>query len=267
MKPTPLLGLLLLCTGCAGLVHAEEWPQWRGLHRDGRSPETQLLKQWPAEGPPLLWQTEGVGEGHASLAVSGDRIFTTGMREDTSEGVLSALELDGAILWQTPYGPEWNGTHPGARSCPTVDEGRLYILSGMARLLCCRVDTGEIVWFLDLQKQFGGTPPRMGFAESLLVVDNKVICTPGGERATLAALDKITGEILWSTQGLSDIAAYCSPILVSRGDLRLVVTITERHLAGIDVDSGEVVWKAPFDTEAVDPNHAVSPVYDNGRIY
>ncbi|MBI2435850.1 MAG: polyvinylalcohol dehydrogenase, partial [Candidatus Hydrogenedentes bacterium] len=69
MKPTPLLGLLLLCTGCAGLVHAEEWPQWRGLHRDGRSPETQLLKQWPAEGPPLLWQTEGVGEGHASLAV------------------------------------------------------------------------------------------------------------------------------------------------------------------------------------------------------
>lgn len=267
MKLSSRWCLVLVCALSAAVVSAEDWPQWRGMARDGKSPETGLLSVWPAEGPKLLWQAEGVGEGHASMAVVGGRLFTTGMREDTSEGFVSALDLEGKILWQTAYGPEWTGTYPGARSCPTVNEDRVYIASGMARLVCCRADTGEKLWTLDYAEKFAGVPPRVGFAESPLVVDNKVICTPGGENACVVAIEKTSGDTIWRSTGLSDQAAYCSPILVERGGRRLIVTVTARHLVGIDVESGEVVWRAPFDTEAVDPNHSVSPVYEDGRFY
>ncbi|MCC6697346.1 MAG: PQQ-like beta-propeller repeat protein [Candidatus Hydrogenedentes bacterium] len=261
---TFVLGWLAFTSASA---YSEDWPQWRGLNRDGKSPEIGLLTSWPTEGPGLLWRAEGVGEGHASMAVAKGRIFTTGMIEASGEGVMSALDLSGAILWQTQYGPEWKGMYPGARSCPTVDGGRAYILSGMGKLVCFDVKTGEIVWSEEVTKKFQGLDPRVGYAESLLIDGDKVVCTPGGPDACLVALDKATGKTVWTTRGFSDQAAYCSPILLERGDQRLIVTVTARHLAGIDVESGSLVWSAPFDTEAVDPNHSVSPVYEDGRIY
>ncbi|MCC6486722.1 MAG: PQQ-like beta-propeller repeat protein [Candidatus Hydrogenedentes bacterium] len=260
----PFAVLFVFVSACA---HAEDWPQWRGLNRDGKSPETGLLTAWPSEGPQMLWKTDGVGEGHASMAVAKGRIFTTGMIEASSEGIMSALDLSGTILWQTPYGPEWKGMYPGARTCPTVDGERAYILSGMGKLVCLDVKTGGIVWSEEVTKRFQGLDPRVGYAESLLVDGDKVICTPGGSDASLVALNKATGKTVWTTRGFSDQAAYCSPILVERGGQRLIVTVTARHLAGIGIESGTLVWSAPFDTEAVDPNHSVSPVYEDGRIY
>ena len=255
---------LVLTSACA---FPEQWPQWRGIHRDGKSPETGLLAAWPPEGPKLLWKTEGVGEGHASMAVADGRILTTGLLEASGEGVITALDLSGARLWQTQYGPEWTGMYPGARTCPTVDGERAYILSGAGRLLCLDVKSGAIIWSEEVTKNFQGLDPRVGYAESLLIDANKVICTPGGPDACLVALDKMTGMTVWTTRGFSDQAAYCSPILVERNALRLIVTVTARHLAAINVEDGALVWSAPFDTEAVDPNHSVSPVYEDGRIY
>lgn len=248
-------------------ANSESWPQWRGQHRDGKSPETGLLKEWPAEGPTLLWRAQGVGKGHASMAVSNGFLYTTGMVEESGEGVLSAVSLSGDIVWQTAYGPEWQGMYPGARSCPTVDGNRGYILSGSALLVCFEAKTGDVLWTKNVDKEFDGFDPRVGYAESLLVVGNRVICTPGGENAGLVALDKMTGNTIWTTTGFSDQSAYCSPILVERDGLHLVVTVTARHLVGVNVETGEVVWRAPFDTEAEDPNHSVSPVYEDGRIY
>ncbi len=246
---------------------SEDWPQWRGIHRDGKSPETDLLAEWPMEGPQLLWQANGVGEGHASMAVAGGVVYTTGMVGENADGVLSAIDLSGQIIWQTPYGPEWNGTYPGARTCPTIDGNSGYILSGMGRLVCFDSKIGTVLWTEDVDKKFAGLNPRVGYAESLLVDGDKVICTPGGEDASLVALDKITGETIWTTVGFSDQSAYCSPILVERGCMRLIVTVTARSLAGVDVETGHVIWRAPFDVDAEDPNHSVSPVYEDGCIY
>ena len=246
---------------------SEDWPQWRGIHRDGKSPETKLLAEWPEEGPKLLWQVDGVGEGHASMAVAGGLVYTTGMVGEDAEGVLSAIDLSGQLVWQTNYGPEWKGMYPGARTCPTVDGDRGYILSGTARLVCFDSKTGAILWSENIDERFAGLDPRVGYAESLLVDGDKVICTPGGEDASLVALDKTTGETIWTTVGFSDQSAYCSPILVERGGSRLIVTVTARSLAGVDVETGELVWRAPFDVDAEDPNHSVSPVYEDGRIY
>lgn len=259
---------MALCVAIAILPsHAENWPQWRGPHRDGKSSETGLLGEWPAEGPPLLWRAENVGEGHASLAVVDGFVFTTGLVTETGEGVLSALDPTGDIVWQTPYGPEWTGMYPGARSCPTIDGDNGYILSGTARLVCFDPKTGAVRWGKNVAEAFAGLQPRVGFAESPLVVGNRVICTPGGANAGVVALDKNSGATVWTTEGFSDQSAYCSAVLLELTGTRLVVTVTARNLVGIDAETGAVMWREPFDTEAEDPNHSVSPVFEYGRIY
>jgi outer membrane protein assembly factor BamB len=262
-----VLALAVTLTIFASPVYSEDWPQWRGLHRDGKSPETNLLETWPPDGPKLLWQADGVGDGHASVSIAHGLIYTTGILGDSGDGVLSAVDLSGHLVWQTHYGKEWIGSYPGARSCPTVDGDRGYIVSGMGLMVCFDAKTGALLWTENIDEEFAGLEPRVGYAESPLVHGNTVICTPGGENASLVALDKLKGTTVWTTKGLSDQSAYCSPILVERGDLTLVVTITARSLVGIDIDSGDVVWRVPFDTDAEDPNHSVSPVYEDGCIY
>jgi outer membrane protein assembly factor BamB len=246
---------------------ADDWPQWRGIHRDGKSAETGLLKEWPAEGPKLLWQVEGVGEGHASMSVSKGRIYTTGMLAENNEGMLSAIDLDGMIVWQTKYGPEWTEGYPGARSCPTVDGDRIYIVSGTGRAVCFDAKTGAIVWSKDLVAELGAIAPRMGFAESPLVIDNAMFCTPGGKQGSVAALDKLTGRTISTTKSLTDLNAYCSPIFVERGKERLIVTILATQIVGIDEHTSNVFWSTPFDENEELQNHAVSPIYEDGRIY
>lgn len=250
-----------------GLACAADWPQWHGLNRDGYSPETGLLKTWPEDGLKPLWVAEGLGEGFSSATVVDGCIYVTGMNRENAEGALFAFDLSGRRLWRTPYGPEWNDTYPGARSSATIDAGCAYILSSMGLMVCFDAKTGAIVWQEDVVKKFQGLPPKCGFNESVLVDGSKVICTPGGPDASLVALDKRTGQTIWTSKGFSDQSAYCSPLLIERGGTRLIVTITTRHVVGLNADTGEMVWSQSFDTEAEDPNHSVSPAYRDGHLY
>jgi outer membrane protein assembly factor BamB len=267
MRSLSLVTTLLLAASAVTLAWGEDWPQFRGLNRDGKSPETGLLKEWPAEGLTPLWIVEGLGNGYSSVAVAGGMLFTTGMVGETNQGLLSAIDLSGKVKWQTRYGPDWDQMHPGTRSTPTVDGARLYELSGVGRLLCLDTKTGAILWSRDLPNEFGGEAPRCGFAEAPLIYKDSVICTPGGKDAALAALDKNTGKTLWTSAGFSDQSAYCSPILIERGGNSLIVTITARHVAGLDANTGKLFWSQPFDTKADDPNHSVAPVFQDGRLY
>ncbi len=264
--------LVFLCAAALLAVHlhsfAADWPQWRGLNRDGKSQETDLLERWPEAGLTPVWVAEGLGEGYTSVAVADGTLYTSGMVAEEGTGVLFAFDLAGAPKWRSPYGPEWTeGAYPGTRSTPTVDKDRVFIMSGHGRVLSFDARTGDESWSKDVATDFGGTPPVMGFAESLLVVDDKVICTPGGEDASLAALDKTNGKTIWTTKGFSEQSAYCSPILVERGGTRLIITITARSVVGIEAETGTKLWSHPQDPGAEDPNHAITPVYENGCIY
>lgn len=267
MRSLLLATALWLAVSCVTTARAEDWPQFRGLSRDGKSPETGLRKQWPEEGLTPLWTVEGLGNGYSSVSVANGMIFTTGLVGDKNEGIISAIDLSGKIKWQTSYGPDWSEMHPGSRSTPTVDGDLLYELSGVGRLLCLDTKTGSILWSRDLPKEFSGETPMCGFAEAPLIYKDTVICTPGGKDAAFVALNKTTGKTIWTSAGFSDQSAYCSPILIDRGGICLVVTITARNVAAVDADSGKLVWTYPFDTNAKDPNHSVAPVYDNGRLY
>ncbi len=263
-----MTGLLVLAVTAAMAACGEDWPQFRGLNRDGKSPETGLLKEWPAEGPKLLWSVEGLGKGYSSPVIANGMVCVTGMVGEKMEGTLFAFDDTGQPKWQTNYGAEFDDkAYPGTRSAPTVDASHLYEFTGMGVLLCLDAQTGAVQWSRDLPKEFGGESPRCGFAGAPCVYKDSVICTPGGKDAALVALDKQTGRTVWTSTGFTDQSAYCSPLLLKRGGLGLVVTITARHVVGLDADRGKLLWSQPFDTIAEDPNHSVSPVCQEDWLY
>jgi outer membrane protein assembly factor BamB len=251
----------ILLTGL--FCRADDWPQFRGPDRNGKSAETGLLKKWPQGGPRLLWHYEGLGKGYSSAAVAKGLIYITGMIG--GEGVLFAFDLDGRLKWKVNYGPELSRSYPGARTTPTIDGERLYLISGHGRVACYNAKTGERIWYVDTSEKFHGRNVRWGIAESLLIDGGKVVCTPGGKDATVVALDKMTGKTLWTTRGLSEKSAYCSPVLVEKGSNRLLITMVQKSIVCMDIDSGEIYWRIP--NKVSHEISAVSPLYTDGLLY
>jgi outer membrane protein assembly factor BamB len=226
-------------------VSTTDWPQFRGPNRDGKSLETGLLKKWPEGGPKLLWSVdEGLGIGFSSVAVADGYVYTAGMVGKDKNGILFAYDLDGNPKWQESYGPEWSGSHEGARTTPTVDGGRVYVYSGYGNLVCFDAKTGDKKWEVDTLKRFDG---------------------PGGKDATVVALDKITAETIWTTKGLSETSAYCSPVVIERNGKRLIATMVQKSIVLIDPENGKVLYRIPHIGKHF--ISAVSPVYKDGLIY
>lgn len=266
MRPSRRIpGIVLVVLVGFSTVWGADWPQFRGPGRDGTSDETGLMKQWPENGPAELWSCTGMGEGFSSVAVAGGVAYTCGMI--SREGYVFAIDPQGKVRYKVNYGPEWDtpGNLPGARTTPTLDGERLYLMSGEGRLACYNAADGKRLWYVDTFKKFGGRNIRWGIAESVLVDGNKVICTPGGKDAAVVALDKMTGETLWTSTGLSQVSAYCSPALVEWAGKRLVVTLVEKALVGIDADSGQVYWTLPHPVSY--DIQAVSPLHKDGTIF
>lgn len=245
------------------LCFSADWPQFRGPNRDGKSAETGLLKKWAKEGPPLLWSCEGLGQGYASVSVVKRTVYTTGILDN--EGYLFAIDKKGKLLWKKEYGTEWTGGHPGTRTTPTVDGERLYLMSGHGRLVCFNRETSDLMWKVDTLEKYEGKNLRWGIGESVIIVDDRVICTPGGQDATVVALDKMTGKTLWTTKVLSELSAYCSPVMIERDGKSLLITMVEKSIVCIDPNNGEVLWQIPHKPKY--SISAVSPVYTDGLFY
>ena len=256
--------VLLMVLAAVSAVNAADWPQFRGPGRDGTSSETGLMKQWPQDGPKELWSYEGLGEGYSSVSVANGVVYTTGMID--GQGYLFAFDLQGKPVYKVNYGPEWtkSGNYPSARTTPTIDGDRLYLMSGQGRLACYKAKTGEPIWQVDTLEKFKGKNITWGIAESPLIDGEKVICTPGGQDATIAALNKMTGETIWTTKGLSQLSAYCSPILIERGPNRLILTLVEKAVVGVDAGTGKVYWTIPHEVSY--DIQAVSPAYKDGMM-
>jgi len=257
------VGLLTVLSVAAAAAQAD-WPQWNGVNRDGKSLETGLLKQWPDGGPKLLWTADtDIGGGFSSPSVTAEAIYVTGLVG--KDGWLFAFDLAGKSKWKHNYGPDWSGQHAGVRTTPTVDGDRLYLMSGQGRIVCIETATGKEKWGFNAIEKFGGRNIKWGIAESPLVYGNTVVCTPGGRDASLVGLDKMTGRTLWTTKGLSDLAGYCSPLLIKEGSRNLIVTATENNIVGVGPDDGRVFWKVPYRNKwAAHPN---TPLYHDGSVF
>ena len=240
-----------------------DWPQWRGVGRDGLSSETDLLEQWPRGGPMLRWTYREAGIGFSGPAVVDGTLY--GLGADDAGTFAFALDLaTGKRTWRTPLADSFENTWgDGPRSTPTVDGDRLYVLTATGALACLD-QRGKIVWRKSLANDFGGGRPGWGYCESPLVDGAKVVVTPGRSNC-MVALDKRTGETIWSSEGLDDPAQYASIVKASVGAVSMYVTMTRRGLIGIDAETGRLLWR--FEKIANPTAVIPTPIFHDGYVY
>ncbi|MCX6249421.1 MAG: PQQ-like beta-propeller repeat protein [Bacteroidetes bacterium] len=245
------------------LLWSQDEAQWWGPNRDGIYPEPGLLTAWPETGPPLLWHFDELGSGHSSAAIAGDRIYVAGVINGI--GNIYCFTLDGKLLWKVPYGEEWMESWPGVRSTPLIKEGKIYLLSGMGKLVCCNAVDGALIWSTDVTKDYDGRIIKWGYAENLAFEGNKIFCTPGGINNNVIALDKNTGKLVWSSKGAGEVSAYCSPAIVRLTNKTLLVTHTEKHILGLDANTGTLLWSQEQANQA--SVHANTPINKEGMLF
>ena len=253
----------VVLAGAAPFATADQWPTFRGAQRTAVAPDTNLLESWPADGPPLAWKAAGAGRGYASLAIDAGRIYTLGDGLSTAgdkDEYLSCFDrTTGKQLWMTKTGQPWNEgpeSWQSSRSTPTVDGDTVYVITPHGQLVACAADTGKERFRVDLKAEFGGQKgDGWGYSESPLVDGDVVVCTPGGEKATMVALDKKTGKAKWQSPLPGDRGAGHSSIVVSEVKGRKVyVQTTASGALGVDAQTGELLWSYPIDqTTAVIP--------------
>ena len=241
--------LALACMLFSGLpASASDWPQWRGPNRNGMSEEKGFLKEWPKNGPELVWRASDIGRGYSTPAVVGDRLYVLGSEGTDNEFVEALSTKDGKKLWTTKLGavgkPKQNPNFPAARSTPTVEGKVLYALGSDGDLVCVETAHGKIAWKKNLQTDFGGKPGTWAYAESPLIDGDTLVCTPGGSEATIVALDKKNGNVLWKCAlPEGDEAAYSSAIVVETGGTKQYVQLLQKGLVGVDAKTGKFLWR------------------------
>lgn len=298
-----LLTLIAISPAWADTPKPTDWPQWNGVHRDAVSQETGLLQEWPDGGPPLAWKATDLGGGDSAPAIANGRIFGMSIQGD-AEVVWALHEKDGQEIWVTKLGSAYEQRMPqskeGPGGTPTIDGDHMYVMGMAGDVTCLKVANGEIVWQRDLQKDFGGIVPMWSYRESPLVDGDKVIVTPGGKEATLAALDKHTGKTLWTTQpsaeeaeaappaerqageraegrgrrggpgrgpgGPKPGAAYSSAIIVEDAGQKQYVQLTAKSLIGVNAESGELLWQYDRPANRMGIN-CTTPVFEDGLIF
>jgi len=224
---------VLLLTSAAGQIY-----QFRGPERDGKFTETGLLKVWPEEGPELLLEVDGIGDGWSSVISNGIYIYVSGKKDSTD--VLSCFDFGGNEIWKVAYGGAWDGSFPSTRGTPTIEDNRIYIISGQGELVCLDTETGKVNWKINVDKTYKAEWHVWGVAESPLIVDDKVLCSPAGELTTFVAFDKMTGEEIWKTASTGGQRSYVSPVLRELYGKKYILGASASDLFIVDPEDGEI---------------------------
>lgn len=282
-----LTGLILTWFGIVAVVQAVplptlpkpgvgEWPCWRGPERNGLCQETGLLREWPARGPKLLWKCEGLGQGYSAPSLAGGKLFITGT-EEKQEILLAYDAQSGNQLWKIPIGSIFGATgtrYQGARSTPTVEGNLVFALGSDGRLICAETSRGTLKWAKDLKADFEGKNGAWGYAESPLVDRDQVVCTPGGSKATLVALHKKTGEVIWKAAipaampgkpGVYNAAGYASLVVSEIEGVRQYIQFLAGGVVGVSAKDGTLLWT--YDHPASRTANCFTPIVRAGSVF
>ena len=274
----PLFGIIIGLLGLSANAYADDWPRFGGPDRNAISTETGLLAQWPEEGPKLAWRTSGIGDGMGGIAVSDGRIYTTGDIDGTA-WLLALDEANGEQIWKAKIAqggnPGFIFKPDGPRCTPTVHEGRIYVLGQYGDLVCFTLD-GEEVWRTHYENDLGGIMPKWGYSESPLIDGDQILCVPGGPEVTMAAVDKKTGEKIWTCHvpagkfnpryGNESAAGYSSAIVIEHEGIRQYVQFSSTTLAGVSAADGKLLWRydRPANTHRIPCS---TPIYRDGLVF
>jgi len=239
------------------------WPEFHGPGRTNISPDKGLLKEWPEGGPRLLWTYSHCGKGYSGVAIAQGMIFTAG-DFDRVEMIL-ALDMNGKFLWKSPNGDAWRRSSPGSRATPTYNDGVVYHMNPTGRLAAYEARSGEQIWAKDLKSLFEAKYGVWALAENVIVEGDKVLCMPGGPKGRIVALDKRTGKTRWVNTEIEHSAAYCSGVVVTYGGKRQLLSMTQKSVVSVDVETGALLWSAPFVPRS--PQNALTPVFQDGFVF
>jgi outer membrane protein assembly factor BamB len=284
-----------LAAACAGLAltasaPAADWPQWRGPDRTGISTEKGLLRQWPKEGPKLLFKASGLGGGYATVSVVGQRLYTMGSKGDESTGrggksgapesVICLDAKDGSEVWSTVIGKAAGG-YPAPRCTPTVEAGHVYALSSDGVLACLTASRGEVVWKKSLRSDLGGSSGGWAYAESPLIDGDRVVVTPGGDKSTIVALNKKDGKELFRAlvEGLTpkagkkggkkgrgySTAGYSSAVTAEIAGEKTYVQFLSGGVVGVSASTGKLLWH--YDAPANSTANASTPLVLKDAVF
>jgi len=253
-------------------IHSSSFAQqfgWRGPGRSGIYNEKGLMKSWPSDGPSMLWEVTGIGKGYSSATVTADAIYITGTKAD--KDVLTAFAPDGKKKWEVEYGGITNNVNsPESRSTPTYSNGKILVVSGQGDLACITRE-GKIAWTVNYYQKYSAPVQRFGISESPLVVDNKVIATPGGNSAAMVAFNIENGNVVWETAPLNEGTQYANPLLIEFGGKKIIVTHTTTYIIGVNAADGKMLWKFNFgsvnDDQKGGKNYIQTPIYRDGFIF
>jgi outer membrane protein assembly factor BamB len=242
--------------------------EWRGPDRTGIYNETGLLKKWPDGGPKLLWEATGMGDGYSSATVTSDAVYITGRKDDSD--FLCALTLDGKLKWETAYGKAWMTNHTGSRCTPTFYNGNIFLISGSGDIVC--IDSnGKIKWSKNHYSLYEGVPIMFGISESPLIVDNMVIASPGGKKASIVAFNTNDGKVIWEAEPLNQEPQYINPKLIEFAGRKMIITVMGKNILAVNAKDGKIIWKVDYAavnaaTGRVMKNHATTPLFRDGCL-
>jgi outer membrane protein assembly factor BamB len=313
-----VFAFLFAVTAIAVAAGPGDWPQWRGPDRTGISKETGLLQSWPDGGPKLLWKVGGLGGGYSTPSVVDGKIYLMGAKTQPEpkgggkggggkgkggggggfgggmsypESVICLDAKGGKELWATDIG-KTQGGYPAPRSTPTIDDGHAYAISSNGVIACLDATTGKLIWKKEF-KDFDGSCGMWAYAESPLIDGDRVVCTPGGDSATLLCLDKKTGKEVWraSTKGLKakpreggfgggfgggkgkggfgkgggyGTAGYASAVVADLGGTRQYVQYISGGVVGVDANTGKVLWH--YD-DVGGGQSTLTPIVKDGSVF
>ena len=226
---------------------AQDWPDWRGINRDGTWTENGIVEKFEASKLTPVW-TVSIGSGYSGPTVSNGKVYVTDLKKEPTqtEGILCFDEKTGKKLWEYRYNCEYSVGYPaGPRASVVINNGKAFSLGTMGNLFCFDANNGEVIWQKDLNTEYQIRMPIWGISATPLIVDNKIILQiSGSNNACVIALDKNTGKEIW--KNLDDIAAYSAPVIIEKNGKKTVVVWTENSLSGLNTENGNIFWRFPW---------------------
>ena len=266
--------ILILCMATL-IISCQQKPtisEWRGPDRSGIYPESNLLDEWPADGPQLVLELNKLGNGYSSPVFANDFMYITG--EIDSLGYLFKFDRNGKQVWKTNYGKEWTQNFFGSRGTPTIADSNIYLCSGMGDICCIDLETGKIKWNRHLIADYDGVIPRFGYSQALVIDGDQLFCIPGGKENNVISLNRFSGDLIWSCKAFSERPGYNPAKLINHNDSKILVTFSAYHLFGIDILTGKLLWNdeqnntKPEDRKpGIGDTHANTVLYRDGAIY
>ena len=239
------------CT--ASIQNTCEWPCFHGSDRTNKSVETGMIKEWPLDGPELLWTASGLGEGYSSISIGDGLIYSAGKLDDQS--YVFSFDLNGKLVWKKPNVKGWStnmshaSSYTGSRSTPTYENGVLYHLGESGRLTAFDSKTGNELWHKDLLQEFEAGNPEYGYAESVYIDGDNLYTRPAGKKGFQVCLNKHNGELIWANTEIPGLEGYSSPVINEFGGYRQVIGSSSNCYYGLDTRTGKLLWKVDFENQ------------------